>query len=83
MDVDLIYDEETTKNILKYETLLTKYETRLRELIDKTPNLDYSTRQELFNDDRGRKSIIQVITNLKRTIPEDIFIVGENLLIGR
>ena len=122
MDVDLIYDEETTKNILKYETLLTKYETRLRELIDntpnlsystrqelfnddrgrksiiqvitkyetrlrelidKTPNLDYSTRQELFNDDRGRKSIIQVITNLKRTFPEDIFIVGENLLIGR
>ena len=83
MDVDLIYDEETTKNILKYETLLTKYETRLRELIDNTPNLDYSTRQGLFNDDRGRKSIIQVITNLKRTIPEDIFIVGENQLIGR
>ena len=83
MDVDLIYDEETTRNILKYETLLTKYETRLRELIDKTPNLDYSTRQELFNDDRGRKSIIRVITNLKNTIPEDIFIVGYDSLIGR
>ena len=83
MDVDLIYDEETTRNILRYETLLTKYETRLRELIDKTPNLSYSTRQELFNDDNGRRSIIRVLNNLRNTIPEDIFIVGENMLIGR
>lgn len=83
MDVDLMYDEETTRNILKYENLLTKYETRLRELIDKTPNLSYSTRQELFHDDKGRRSIISILKNLKDTIPEDIFIVGWNSLIGR
>lgn len=82
MDIKLNYDEETTRMLKKYQTILTKYETRLRELIDNTPNLSYSTRQEIFQEDSGRRRLIRIIKNLSDTHPEYITIVGWDSLIG-